>query len=308
MRRRKLATKVESHLIEELEEKIRRLERKIEERSRSRSASPRRHGGYGRPRYFTRSSSRSETYSRSASYSRSPSPPAASRSRSRSPLIVIETRDDLPGDLGAAIEASKIENGGKEGGTTASEELSEEIVALLGEAPEKIVFSPNLLEQLASRWQDIIKKGLNKEERDKLIKKYPVPENCKVIGAPKMNLEAQSAAGDTLVNRDKAIEQKQTEVSCALTAIGLALNKLCVAGNEEIITLLSDSGRLLCDYQHRESQLRKMFITSGLDNKTARETLKDCDVDQWLFGENLAEKLKASKAIEQKDPRKQRII
>ncbi|XP_063385762.1 uncharacterized protein LOC134671841 [Cydia fagiglandana] len=304
MRRRK----EDSDPIAKLGEQIRKLEERICSRSRSSAASSHRHGRYDRPRYTYRSRSRSRSWTYSRSTSRSLSPPprsrsrSASKSRSRSPIIVIETADDLScePEKAAPEKEDLVQNSDKKEDTQAIEDISDNILALLGDAPEEVAFGPNLLGQVASRWQDIIKKGMNKDDRDKIMKKYPAPDNCKIIGAPKMNLEAQVAAGETLVHRDKAIEMKQNEVSCALTAIGLALNKLClVPGNEEVIMFLSDSARLLCDYQHRESQLRKMFIISGLENKTARDTLRDCEVDQWLFGENLAEKLKASKAIEQ---------
>lgn len=174
-------------------------------------------------------------------------------------------------------------------------------MALLGDAPEEVKYGPDLLPQLCSRWQGIIKKGLDKDEKSKIIKKYPPPENFKILDAPKLNAEAQAAAGESVIKRDKAIELKQKQVSCALTAIGLALNKVCKSpsGNQDIISLLSDSARLLCDYHYNESSTRKLFLLTGLENKTAREALKNTEVDQWLFGENLAEKLKASKAIEQ---------
>ncbi|CAH2108839.1 unnamed protein product [Euphydryas editha] len=42
--------------------------------------------------------------------------------------------------------------------------------------------------------------------------------------------------------------------------------------------------------------MRRNFILKGLE-QTTRDSVKDTEIDQWLFGESFAEKLKASKAI-----------
>ncbi|KAI8441191.1 hypothetical protein MSG28_009422 [Choristoneura fumiferana] len=251
--------------LERIKKKLRRLERKLKSRSRTRSRSP-----------FPMNHWESE------------------KERSETPLIWEPTEEPEQNNHTEEQEQN-IDHTEK-----AETMVSAEVLKLLGEAPEEVGYGPDLLPQICSRWQGILKKGLEKAEKVNIVKKYPPPANFKLVDAPKLNPEAQAAAGENVIKRDKAIEAKQKQVSCALIAIGQALNKLCKApqGNEDIITLLSDSGRLLCDYHHAESSTRKQFLLTGLENKTAREALKDTEVDQWLFGENLADKLKASKAIE----------
>lgn len=81
-----------------------------------------------------------------------------------------------------------------------------------------------------TRWEAIVKKGLDKDDGKELIKKYPPPVNLKMINAPKLNPEASAASSETVENsylRDKAIEMKQHQVPCAISALGLALNKFC---------------------------------------------------------------------------------
>lgn len=42
--------------------------------------------------------------------------------------------------------------------------------------------------------------------------------------------------------------------------------------------------------------MRRNFILQGLE-QTTRDSVKDTAIDQWLFGEGFAEKLKASKPL-----------
>ncbi|KAI8440989.1 hypothetical protein MSG28_009266 [Choristoneura fumiferana] len=214
--------------LERIKKKLRRLERKLKSRSRTRSRSP-----------FPMNHWESE------------------KERSETPLIWEPTEEPEQNNHTEEQEQN-IDHTEK-----AETMVSAEVLKLLGEAPEEVGYGPDLLPQICSRWQGIIKKGLEKAEKVNIVKKYLPPANFKLVDAPKLNPEAQAAAG-----------------------------------NEDIMTLLSDSGRLLCDYHHAESSTRKQFLLTGLENKTAREALKDTEVDQWLFGENLADKLKASKAIE----------
>lgn len=168
---------------------------------------------------------------------------------------------------------------------------------LLGDPPEENKYGQNIHKELATRWAAILKTGLSKENRNEIKKKYLPPQNCPTVDAPKLNLEAQAAVTDAVVKRDKAIMLKQSQIGCALSAIALAFGNL-IKNKENLMAInhLSDAARLLCDHQHQESQTRRHFIMQGLDQPT-RDSIKDSDIDQWLFGESFAEKLKASKAI-----------
>ncbi|CAH1973240.1 unnamed protein product, partial [Acanthoscelides obtectus] len=68
-------------------------------------------------------------------------------------------------------------------------------------------------------------------------------------------------------------------------------------GNTELIEKLSDAGRLLSDVPHTLSVSRKELAILNL-NKEWKETLIDSPVDEWLFGEDLEERLKAAKSLQ----------
>ncbi|KAL0830467.1 hypothetical protein ABMA28_002632 [Loxostege sticticalis] len=57
-----------------------------------------------------------------------------------------------------------------------------------------------------------------------------------------------------------------------------------------------DLGRLLCDVQHADSVTRRNFILFSL-KKEMSEHLSSTKIDFFLFGESLAETLKAAKSI-----------
>ncbi|KAI8430380.1 hypothetical protein MSG28_000670 [Choristoneura fumiferana] len=74
-------------------------------------------------------------------------------------------------------------------------ELDTEILALLGDAPKSdIQFGKPTHKDLASRWQDILEKGLLKDVKEKILDSYLIPENCSLLVAPTLNPEANLAS------------------------------------------------------------------------------------------------------------------
>ncbi|KAL4720240.1 hypothetical protein ACJJTC_018227 [Scirpophaga incertulas] len=253
--------------IKKMKKRLERLERKLQKKSRHTTRSPERR--------------------RSRTRSRSPirNPTEEYQSISTSPDRVQEFENTLAIDL--TSDDTKV----------ITEDVDSEVLALLGNYPQEEKYGPDLLPSIVTRWEAIIKKGLDKEERKDLLKKYPPPLNFKILNAPKLNPEARAAAGENVLKRDKAIEAKQQQISCAISALGCALNNMCKSAvDKDNIALISDAARLLCDYHHTESLTRKNFILTGLD-KSTKESVKDTRIDEWLFGADFADKLKASKAI-----------
>lgn len=77
----------------------------------------------------------------------------------------------------------------------------------MGEATEDSpMHGPDIHSSLAERWLPILRKELSSEVKDKLLKDYAVPENCKMLKAPTVNPELRAAASDIAKNRDKKIQ------------------------------------------------------------------------------------------------------
>lgn len=177
--------------------------------------------------------------------------------------------------------------------------LDEEILSLLGETPTKDKkYGAEIQNDLAVRWEHIATSGLSKEARKELLEKHMVPNNCKKVEAPALNPEIKAALTDALLKKDKALETKQKQQAAAISCLSEALTLILASEHKDpkIIKLLIEAGRIMCDSQHTESLTRRSFICSTI-KKELKDQLYDTEIDKFLFGEKLADTLKAAKAI-----------
>lgn len=188
-------------------------------------------------------------------------------------------------------------------------ELDPEILSALGEPTHDIPsFGPPIHENLAQRWETILKKGVTKESKEALFKSYLIPENCPLLHAPKLNAEISAAITDMARNRDKKMEKSQQQLGCGITAMNRALSLLLTSDDKiEAIKLLSDGCRILTDLHHMNSQARSKLLTPVLD-KSFLNIIKDTERDETLFGSKLCEKIKASRAIERQGLQIKKVV
>jgi hypothetical protein len=153
---------------------------------------------------------------------------------------------------------------------------------------------------VVARWEEILKLGLPTEERADLLKKYPPPSNCTRIDPPKLNPEVKASLQDTVWKRDGRITSKQEKISACLAAVGKGLSTLIrhkgEGENLAVIETLGDTSRLLADLHHDESLIRRSLILTNI-NVALKETLSSTTIDEWLFGKDLSENVKAAKLI-----------
>lgn len=183
---------------------------------------------------------------------------------------------------------------------TLEEGLDPEILQILGEDPtEQRAYGEDLHKDIATRWAHILTNGLSKENKSELLKQYLPSENCVQMKAPILNLEIKAALSEINIKKDLFSQSKQNQISSCLAAIAKALNWAISSKDpqaQDIIKPLSDAGRLMCDSHYRESQSRRYAIINTL-NKQCRDIVKNTKLDEHLFGANLAEHLRSSKAI-----------
>ncbi|XP_060810609.1 uncharacterized protein LOC132904382 [Amyelois transitella] len=122
-------------------------------------------------------------------------------------------------------------------------ELDNEILVLLGSAPKiDNKFGKPTHKDLASRWQDILSKGLSKDEKDRLLNEYLIPENCDMLVAPSLNAEVKVALADNMVKRDSSLLAKQKQLSVAIAAINQAIEMtISKESHTKILKPLSDA-------------------------------------------------------------------
>lgn len=177
--------------------------------------------------------------------------------------------------------------------------LDPELLSALGAAtsdtPE---FGENIHTSLANLWTPLLKKGLPKEDREKISKNYLVPGNCKLLQAPKLNAEISAAVSELVRSRDKKLCNFQQQLGTGTSAINKAMNILLTSDDKiSALKYLSDSCRVLSDLHFSLSRDRIKLIIPSLE-KNFLHVIQDAERDETLFGTTLSEKIKASKAIE----------
>lgn len=179
-------------------------------------------------------------------------------------------------------------------------QLEDDILQILGEPPQpEIALGKNIHKDIASRWQEILIKGLPRELKEPLLKKYLKPANCNFFVAPLLNPEAKAATPDILARRDATLLQKQNQIGVALAALSQLTEMILrnETSKQTLLQPLSDACRILCDSHCIEGRTRRSIIMSSI-NTSLRDALANTNRDKYLFGEDLAEQLKAAKFVE----------
>lgn len=183
----------------------------------------------------------------------------------------------------------------------AEPELHPEILLALGdETGSTPNFGEKIHHSLAQRWNSVLKKGLLKETKDKLLKEYLVPENCTLLQAPKLNSEIAAAISEAARHRDKRKEADQQMLGVGTSAVNKALTLMltCTGSDQlEAIRILSDACRILTDLHYQLTQSRINIINYSL-SKPFLNVVQDNERDETLYGNKLGDKIKAAKAIE----------
>lgn len=176
-----------------------------------------------------------------------------------------------------------------------------DLQSLLGdEGAVPTLFAPPLHDDIATRWDVILRKGLDSDKRAEVILRYAPPENCKNIIPPNLNLHVKGALSESNEKRDARLANLQKQVGAGVAAIGKVLSSLYQKGEEgdrENIQALSDAGRLLADVHYQETLSRRDLVLLNI-NKDLKDTLSNSPPDEWLFGANLEEVIKAKKTID----------
>ncbi|XP_047990197.1 uncharacterized protein LOC125229407 [Leguminivora glycinivorella] len=220
-----------------------------------------------------------------------------------SPTSSIASSPERPAPAQAALAETELKD---------SEELDEETLQLLGNAPKvDTPLGPAIHKDIASRWQDILSKGLPKDQKDKLLEEYLVPSNCDLLQAPALNPEAKVPLNEVMIRRDVSLMHKQRQIGLALSALATTMEMVVLneTSKTKLLKPLSDACRILCDSHYMETKTRRSLILSSI-NTDLKETLTEVPRDSnFLFGENVSEKVKTAKNIQRsgevlKQPRK----
>ncbi|XP_026328002.1 uncharacterized protein LOC113236209 [Hyposmocoma kahamanoa] len=179
-------------------------------------------------------------------------------------------------------------------------DLDPDLISALGESTEtNPEFGVKIHENLTKLWLPLLKKGMTKENKEKILKEYLIPDNCRLLQAPKLNAEISAAVPDMVRNRDKNLSISQQQLGVGITAINKAMDILLCKTDDKVQAMkhLSNGCRILCDLHSASTQSRIKLLTPSLD-KTFLHVIQDAERDETVFGNKLPDKIKAAKAIE----------
>lgn len=184
--------------------------------------------------------------------------------------------------------------------------LNADLLELLGGAHKPpLPHGENIHKDVALRWSSVLQSGLEDEVRKSLVSKYPIPGNCRLLAPPKVNSEVAAGLAEAVVKRDNKLSDLQEQLGSSLAALGQVMSLLLVekseggeAGNtRRLVELVSDAARLIADDVHCKSESRRHFLLAGI-NKDVSGTIADAPIGEWLFGEELADRIKTAKELE----------
>lgn len=201
----------------------------------------------------------------------------------------------------ATVEAASEEGPLGDEVIAAENQLSDEVLSLLGKSGTKISKEGEpLQEKLSEIWTSILQTGISEKERSDLMSNFPIPENCPLLEPPKLNPLIQKAVSEATTKRDIKFSAFQNQLGAGIVAIGVAItNILKEKRGEQNVTLLKplgEAGRLLADLFHQESCLRRELSAFTLKQELKEEILKS-PIDQWLFGQDLQARIDNHKSM-----------
>ena len=116
---------------------------------------------------------------------------------------------------------------------------------------------------------------MKKDEKEKILKKYEVPE---VLASPVLNEQIQTKLNEKAVKRDGYRLDTQKLASTALTAIVRAITLNDEENGEGIeqesfSEMLSDAAKLIAEIHFQQTETRKAFLVPRF-TKSFQEVLK----------------------------------
>ena len=179
--------------------------------------------------------------------------------------------------------------------------LDEKFLVAIGKriVAEKFL-GPAINEPTLVRWKDVLEKRLSAKEREELAKKYLCPSNCACIEAPKINVELKNFLQALVIDRGNRLILKQNKIALCIAASSSLITLLCkneVIDNVQMVNILSEACRLLLDLQRDESLTRRSFILMTL-KQPLKDILNSTIIDEFLFSNELEEKIKAALLLE----------
>lgn len=186
-------------------------------------------------------------------------------------------------------------------GNHPTEEQNTELVQALGQEYDDIKkYEGTINNDICKRWNYLLTHGLSKTEQDDITKCHSLPENCQLLDAPILNEEVKAVISEAGITRDKCIAYQQKQMGTALTIIGKVMSHIINNPPDKILMIksLSEASKLVCDLHHQQTKTRRSLVAPQLD-KHFLEMTQNTTRNEFLYGDNLSERIKINKIIQQ---------
>jgi hypothetical protein len=201
------------------------------------------------------------------------------------------SEDNIYGDILGALD-SDVEN-----------DLPSELLSILNQAPDSDEFSAPLNPTIAQSFARVPNQLLSKEVLLKFKDSYKVPENCKVIGTPKVNPEIWSSLPNLVKQADARQQFIQQHLSRAIVAQSRLAEQVVELSSsipkknsEAILKTVMDTASILGVAMREFNAKRKTNIRPSIQNEYTGICSSKSEVTEYLFGDNLEQSLKAVKS------------
>lgn len=176
---------------------------------------------------------------------------------------------------------------------TSNAELLQALDESTYDSPE---YGPNMHDTLANLCMPVVQKGMPKGDRDKLLKEYLTPKNCRLLQPLKVKSEMPATIPEFVRKADKRLVSGQQLLGAGIIAVNKALMLLLKEGNKiEAIRHLGNASYMASGLHALLTQNRIKLIMPHLDENLLL-AIQDTERDETLFGTNLSEKIEAVKA------------
>lgn len=180
---------------------------------------------------------------------------------------------------------------------------SDEILNILGSTESTPTYAPPLSDAVALSFSQLLSGKFDKEKLNLIKDKYGVPENCKIMGVPKTNMEIWNVIPPRAKSVDLMWQGVQSSISIALV-IQARIFEILLKSNG-VISM--ENKRTLANFQMDAAH----YLASAMKEITLKRKtqLKPClpveiqgicntqaAVSENLFGENLTEQIKLLKS------------
>ncbi|ODM98647.1 hypothetical protein Ocin01_08020 [Orchesella cincta] len=178
--------------------------------------------------------------------------------------------------------------------------FDQELLDILGAAPvTDHKWGESIPDELAVRWKHFSTKGIEKEARKALFDSYEIPSNCTFLLPPKLNPELNSK-NEAIQKKEIVFRKMQEQLGHALAAFGKSITLISKSqweGKKDAFESLVNGAKMLTDIHHSLSASRQHTILFSVQ-QNIKKVLEECEMDEFLFGSDLGNRLKTAKELE----------